>query len=147
MPAAQTTDPGGYAPHPEPAPGLYLGDLLRLVAIALFALAALVAVTADWQSPLRVLLTLSFLLLGPGLAIGEFLEITDPIQRLALATGAGLALETLVATALFYAGQFSIEAACGVIVGITCMALLAAAWRRSFADGAIAPDDGRGATP
>lgn len=145
MASAETTDNGGYAPHREEPPGLYPGDLLRLVAIAVFAILALVAVTADWQSPLRVLLTLSFLLFGPGLAIGELLEIADPVQRLALATGASLALETLVATALFYAGQFSIDAACGVIVGLTCLALLAAAWRRGFAGAGMTPDDTRGA--
>jgi uncharacterized membrane protein len=144
MAAAPTTDDGDYLPQ-QGHLGLYPGDLLRLVAIAVFAIAALIAVTADWQSPVRVVLTLSFMLFGPGLAIGELLEISDPVQRIALATGAGLALETLVATALFYAGQFSIEAACGVIVGITCLALLGAAWRRGFADGPIAPDETRGA--
>ncbi|HEV2786735.1 MAG TPA: hypothetical protein VGV67_10130 [Solirubrobacteraceae bacterium] len=137
-PAPATRDRHPPAPpHPE--------DLLRLVAIGILAIVVLVAVTTDWDSPIRVALTLAFLLVGPGLALGELLEIEDPVRLLAVAIGASLALETLVATTLFYTGLFSVDAVCGIVVGVTCVALLAAAWRRSAAPRVPATGDRSGA--
>ncbi len=107
-------------------------DVPRLLTIALAAIATLLAVTLEWESPLRVLLTLGFLVFGPGLALAELLEISDAVQRIAVATGASLALETLVAVSLLYAGLFSTEAAVAIVVGLTCIALLAAVLRRGW---------------
>jgi uncharacterized membrane protein len=119
--------------------------LIRVAAIAVVAIATLLAILGDWDSPVRVALALTFLLFGPGLALGELLEIDDLVQRLALATGASLAVEALVASALFYADAFSVGAVCAIVVGLTCMALLGAAWRRGVAGAGFAPDDSRGA--
>jgi len=105
-------------------------DAARLLAIAIAAIAALVAIAADWESPFRVALVLAFFLFVPGLALAELLEIADPVQRLAIATAASLAIETLVAVGLVYAGLYSAEAASAVVVGLTCVALLAAVLRR-----------------
>lgn len=118
------------APHDEDPERPGPTDALRLLAIAIAAIAAMVAIAVDWESPLRVALTLAVFLFVPGLALAELLEIRDPVQRLAIATGASLAIETLVAVALLYAGLFSAEAASAVVVGLTCVALLAAVlWR------------------
>ena len=145
MVPADTSDGAARTPRRASAPALAHHDVVRLVAIAVFAIATLLAVTGDWDSPIRVALTIAFLLFGPGLALAELLEIDDPVRRLALATGASLALETLIATALLYAEVFSAAAVCGIIVGLTCLALLGAAWRRGLGAGGPAADDARGA--
>lgn len=98
----------------------------RFLGIAIAAIATLVVVTADWDSPIRVALTFGFLLFGPGLALAELLEIDDPVQRLALATAASLAIETLVAVALLYSGLFRPDAAVAIVASLTCIALLVA---------------------
>lgn len=114
----------------EAPPSLRGADALRLLAIGLAAILAMIAIAADWDSPVRVALALALVLLVPGLALGELLEVRDPVQRLALATGASLAIATLVATAMFYAGVYSVQAVSAVLVGLTCAALVAAVLRR-----------------
>ena len=109
----------------------------RYLGIAIAAIATLVVVSADWDSPIRVVLTFGFLLFGPGLARAELLEIDDPVQRLALATGASLAIETLVAVTLLYWGLFRPVAALAIVAGLTCVALLVA-MRRGW-HGSVAP--------
>ena len=112
------------------------GDTPRLVAIAAVALATLVVVQVDWDSPVRVALTLAFVLFVPGLALAELLEGDDPVQRWTLATGASLGLETLVAVTLLYAWVFSPMAVLSIAVALTCLGLLTAALRRRHgADG------------
>ena len=120
------------APAPREDP-LALGraDALRLAAIALTACAAMLAVATDWQSPLRAALVLVFLLVVPGLALGELVEIDDPIRRLALAIGASLAIDTLVAVTLFYLELYSVETAMAIVTAITIAAVLATVLRRS----------------
>lgn len=115
-------------------------DTLRLLGIALAALAAMAAIAADWESPARVALTLAFVLFVPGLALAELLEIRDPLQRLAIATSASLAIETLLVLALLYAGLFSTEAASAVVTGLTCVALLAVVRRRGWRRPGQVPD-------
>ncbi len=100
--------------------------------IVIAAMATLIVVTLDWESPIRVAVTLCFLVFGPGLALAELLEITDPVQRLALAPAASLAVETLVATALLYAGVFSAQAAVTIVVGMSCVAVAGAVLRRGW---------------
>ncbi len=130
---ARSTDPdGASAPRDEALERLRPTDLARLLAIALVAIAALLAVATDWQSPVRVGLTLVFVLFVPGLALTELLAIRDPVQQLALATGASLAIETLVAIALLYAGLFSAVVALAIVFGLTVAALVAAVLRRGW---------------
>jgi uncharacterized membrane protein len=103
--------------------------LLHAAAILSIGGAVAVALAIGWHSPVRVVLALGFLLFGPGLALGELLQVRDPVQRLALATGASLALETLVALALIYAGAYSAELAFAIVLGISAVALAAAVAR------------------
>lgn len=91
------------------------------------------AVLADWHSPVRAVVALSFLLFGPGLALGELLVIDDPVQRLAIAAGSSLGLETVVTLILLYAGDFSIRLDVALILGLTtcaCLGALQRTWRR-----------------
>lgn len=144
MGPAGTTEDGARARWRSQTQTFGRSDVARLIAIAVFAITTLVAVAADWDSPIRVALTIAFLLFGPGLALVELLAIRDPVQRLALATAASLALETLVAAVLFYMQRFSAVTACAVIVALTCAALLAAAWRRGSGAAGFAAEDARG---
>lgn len=106
---------------------------VRLAALALMSLLTLTVVALDWESPIRTALTLVFALFVPGLALGELLGIRDPAQLLALATAASLAVETLVAVGLLYAGLFSALAAIAIVVGLTLLAVAASVLRRDRA--------------
>jgi uncharacterized membrane protein len=83
-----------------------------------------------WVSPLRVVAVLVFLLFGPGLAVAELLDVRDVAQRLAIATGVSLAVETLVGLALLYAGAFSAELTLAIVLALSAL-LLAVAWLRA----------------
>jgi hypothetical protein len=67
---------------------------------------ALVAVFANLQGVLRVVPFFAFLFFGPGLALVPLLERDDAATFAALTMGVSLALDTIAATALLYAGRF-----------------------------------------
>jgi uncharacterized membrane protein len=99
------------------------------LAILLVTVASVVAVVADWRSPVRSVLALGFLLFAPGLAVTEMLAIREPFQRLALAPATSLALETIVALPLLYAGAFSLNLVLFLLAGLIVAALVLAAIR------------------
>jgi uncharacterized membrane protein len=103
--------------------------VLRSGALLAVAAAAAVAFAADWDSPVRTVLGLGFLLFVPGLAIAEMLAIRDPLNRLALATGASLAVETVAGLALLYAGAFSEGRTLAIVLAVT-VGSIAVALRR-----------------
>jgi uncharacterized membrane protein len=103
--------------------------LLHSGAILLVGGAAAAVFAGGWHSPVRVVLALAFLLFGPGLALAELLDIREPVQRLALATAASLALETLVGVALVYAGAYSGELAFAIVLAISAAILAVAVVR------------------
>lgn len=102
---------------------------IRLVALTLAAQAAALAFATDWDSPIRIVLVLGFLLFVPGLAIAELLGIREPLRQLAIAAGASLAVETLVGIGLLYAGLFSARSAFAIVVVLTVAAVAGAALR------------------
>ena len=95
------------------------------VIIAIGAACWLAAVV-DWRSPIRAMLALSFLLFGPGLVIAELLGIHELPLRVTVAFSASLAIDTLVALSLVYAGHFSAGVALALILVITAAAAGAA---------------------
>jgi uncharacterized membrane protein len=105
--------------------------LLHSGAILVLGGAAGIVFASGWHSPVRVVLTLGFLLFCPGLALAELLGVRDPVQRVAVATGASLALETLVGVALLYAGAYSAALAFMIVLAL-CAATLAAAIVRTL---------------
>jgi uncharacterized membrane protein len=124
----------GNRPNRQPEPPNELRPAtLRAAAILLMTAGCVIFVATGWASPVRVVFSLLFLLFGPGLALAELLEIRDLARRFAIATPASLALETLLAVTLVYAGAFSIRLAITILaaftVGIGGVALLRA--RRS----------------
>jgi GT2 family glycosyltransferase len=98
----------------------------RSLATLLVAAASVVAVVIDWHSPVRTVLALAFLLFAPGVALTEMLAIRDPIQRLALIAGTSLAVDSVVALALVYAGAFSVNLSMILLAGLTFAALAVA---------------------
>lgn len=118
-------------PESPPSEGVFADDEVRRVllhsgAIFLVGGSAAAVFALGWDSPVRVVLALGFLLFCPGLALGELLAVREPVQRLALATGASLAVETLVGVALLYAGAYSAALAFAIVLAL-CAGILAAA--------------------
>jgi uncharacterized membrane protein len=101
----------------------------RLVGLLVLTSAAALAYATNWDSPIRALLVLGFLLFGPGLAVAELLEIREPMRQLAIAAGASLAVETLIGLALLYAGVFSAGLVFAIIVAVTIAAAAIATLR------------------
>jgi hypothetical protein len=92
------------------------------------AAGALIAL--GWTSPLRVVLALAFLLFGPGLAFAELLDLRDLTNRLVIAIGVSLGLDTVVSLGLLYAGAYSVGAAFAIVLAVSA-AMLAASVRRA----------------
>jgi len=111
---------------------------MRMVALLAWSLAAAAAYAADWESPIRVVLVLTFVLFVPGLVLGEVLNLRDAVQRLAIAVGASLALETLIAVALYYAGAFSAGRLYGAVLALTLAAMAVVVVRSPLPGGPMA---------
>ena len=102
---------------------------LRPVALLVVTAATALFFAADLESPVRVAFGLAFMLFVPGLAIAEVLGVSDTVHRLAIATGASIALETLVGLTLLYAGVFTVGRAFAIVIDVTALLLLAALYR------------------
>jgi hypothetical protein len=87
-------------------------------------------IALGWDSPLRVVLALGFLLFGPGLAVAELLAVSDPAQRLTVATAVSLSLDTAVGLALLYAGAYSADLTFTVVLVLSAVLLGVAVLRR-----------------
>ncbi len=74
--------------------------------LALLTLAAGVLTAAQVQTPVRLYLTVAFVLLGPGWALASGLRITQPALLWTLAAGLGIALAILVAQVMVSAGYW-----------------------------------------
>lgn len=98
----------------------------RVGGVLAITVACVVVVLVGWHSPVRTAIALVFALLAPGLAMTEMLAIPDPVQRLALAAGTSLALETVVALVLVYTHSFSTRLALLILAGLTLGALVVA---------------------
>ncbi len=77
--------------------------------ILLSATALGVLVVADLQSPIRAIVALGFLFLGPGMAFVPLLRIEDLLTELSLGVALSLSLDALVAGTMLYAGLWSPE--------------------------------------
>ncbi len=77
----------------------------------------------DLDSPARAVVSLAFLLLGPGLAIVRLLRFRQPLTLFTLAVAASLGLETVVATTLLATGTWTPGRALAIVVSITVAAV------------------------
>lgn len=74
--------------------------------LALLTLASCMLTAAQVQTPLRLYLTVVFVLLAPGWALACYLRITQPALLWSVACGLGLALGILVAQVMVAAGYW-----------------------------------------
>jgi hypothetical protein len=96
--------------------------LLWPMASSVWTLGAGFAVLVTPGSPLRPLLLLSFLLVGPGLALVRLLRIGDFVMELTLALALGIVLATLVSGTMAYSGHWLPMLALAVLMCITLAA-------------------------
>jgi hypothetical protein len=92
------------------APAIVLAA--SLAAAAAFAL-------SGGPSPLRTAAVLTFLALGPGLALVPLIGLNEAWSELTLALAVSLALDTTVAGALVYAGIWSPAIALAVLIAVS----------------------------
>lgn len=114
------------APAGAPWPESHYWLLARTAIIVALTAGCITAVATGWHSPIRVVLAVGFLLFCPGLALAEVLEVRDLALRVAIATGASIALDTLLSLLLIYTGAFSISLALAIIAALTLAAVAAA---------------------
>lgn len=70
-------------------------------------------------TPLRPIVTLGFLAVGPGLAIVRLLRIGDFLTEIVLSVAFSLALSTLVAGTMLYAGLWSPGWSLGLLLAVS----------------------------
>jgi hypothetical protein len=89
--------------------------------IAIMLSAALVGVLAvgGVGSPFRPIATLGFLAVCPGMAIIRLLQLEDVLTELTLAVAFSIALDSLVAGTMLYAGWWSPGWALGLLLGVS----------------------------
>jgi hypothetical protein len=78
----------------------------RAIVLAVAAGCAITYVT-DWHSPVRVVLSLAFLLACPGLAIVGLLRVREPVVQFAIVPATSIAAGSLVALVLVNANWFT----------------------------------------
>lgn len=83
------------------------------------ALLAGVLAFANLDSPLRAVIVLWFMLVCPGLALIRLAHLADPVAELAVGIALSVALASVVAAALLYAGAWSPQAVLGVLIAAT----------------------------
>lgn len=93
------------------------------ITIALSALGLEFAILVGEPSPLRLLLTLWFLLVCPGIAWIRLLRLGDQWVTLTLGVALSIALDIIVSGAMMYAGLWNPEASLGLLIGITVVAV------------------------
>jgi uncharacterized membrane protein len=77
------------------------------IIIVASAIGAGLAVVSDLGSPIRPLISFWFLLTCPGMAFVRLLRVEGRLTELTLAIGLSIAIDTIVAEAMLYAGAWS----------------------------------------
>ena len=83
------------------------------------AVAICLAVMCGVLPAVRVMLTLWFLLVCPGMAVIQLLRISDRSSEFALAVACSLGIESLLATTMVYAGLWSPLSGLALLIGIS----------------------------
>lgn len=103
--------------------------LLWPTACSLWTIAVGTVVLVAPGSPIRAILVLSFLLVGPGISLIRLLDLRDIVLELTLACSVGIMLATLVASAMAYSGGWFPRLGLAVLMFITLGASLVDALR------------------
>jgi hypothetical protein len=88
-------------------------------------LAALGLILLDVQGAVRVVATVWFLAVCPGMAWTRVLGVDDPAARWTLAIAASLSVEVLVAAAMAYARVWSVEGAVAAYAAVAIIGVIA----------------------
>jgi hypothetical protein len=104
---------------------------LLLISVAVGAGLALGFAATLAALPVRPVLTIAYLVLGPGAAILWLARMNDRVLALALVVPLSLAVDAAVATAVIYAGFWSPRLIFIVVVGVTIAAIHLGARERS----------------
>lgn len=112
----------------RPVPG-FTPPLLAGATVGVAGAGAVLAL-ADLSSPLRAPLTLFFLLVAPGAAIGAALPGLDPLSRAVVALIGSVAVNLLVAQALITTQSWSARSGVAAIAVLSSLSLLATLVRR-----------------
>jgi len=91
--------------------------------IAFSAVVVAVLVYADVDFAGRPIAVLWFMLVCPGMALVRLLRLSDATTELAIAVALSLALDTLVAGVLIYAGSANFDVSFAVLLAITMLAV------------------------
>jgi uncharacterized membrane protein len=116
-------------------PARSLDASARSGGIGALTAACVIAYALDWQSPIRTILGIAFLLLAPGLAVAENLRVRGVVLRLAFAPAISLALGTLIGTSLVYAGAYTPASALYALAILTIGLIALSLIPRSSSDG------------
>ena len=92
--------------------------------IAISAAAVEFAVNGDVTTPLRPLITLWFLIICPGMAFIQLLQIRDHLYEVVLAVALSLVMALGVAATILYAGFWSPELILLILVGLSLVGVL-----------------------
>lgn len=112
-------------------------------AVAASGTACAIMIALDLDSPVRAVVALAFLGLGPGLAVVGLLQIRDPVQQVALAVAASFAIDTVVAVTLLYLEAYSVGLAFAIVAAFTAVALVLGALRGRTSPPSDPPRDAR----
>ncbi|HEX8206005.1 MAG TPA: hypothetical protein VF587_08110 [Solirubrobacteraceae bacterium] len=99
------------------------------VLVLLSAQAMLLVQWQDLDFALRPALALWFLLACPGLALVPLLGVRDALASLSLVVALSIALDTLVAGALVYAGEWGPTRAIVLLAAVVLSGSLLQSWR------------------
>jgi hypothetical protein len=116
--------------QPVTGPDVRGGTVVRLSSLAWLAVssfwgaATTLVVALDANPVYRAPIVISFLLVGPGLAIVRLLGVPAATAQLSLGIALSMALDVLVPAALLYAGAWSPSSALAILVALAIAAAL-----------------------
>jgi len=78
----------------------------------------------DWQSPLRSIITLWFMVVCPGMALVRVFGLRLPVSSWTLAIAFSLALDSAIGIALLYSGNWSWQTGLIILASITAVSAI-----------------------
>lgn len=94
------------------------------VVLLLSTLAVCLAAFLGWQSPLRSLITLWFMVVCPGMALVRVFGLRLPVSSWTLAIAFSLTLDSAIGIALLYSGNWSWQTGLIILASITVVSTL-----------------------
>ena len=92
--------------------------------VAISAVSAEVLTYNDVTTPLRPVIIFWFLLVCPGMAFIQLLQLREFLYEIVLTIALSLALELIVATVVLYAGFWSPELILRILIGISLVGVV-----------------------